>query len=84
MILEASYEATFYAALINYTKTGNPNIFLTLLGGGSFGNKREWIFDAIKNAVKKFKNTPLNITIVGYLHSSEYVKNFIEKIKEII
>ena len=39
MVLEATYEATLWAALINYEKTKNNNVFLTLVGGGAFGNK---------------------------------------------
>jgi hypothetical protein len=66
LILEATYEATFYAALINYQKTGNNKLFLTLVGGGAFGNKKEWIIDAIRNSINKFINTPLDIMIVSY------------------
>ena len=38
LILEAAYEATFAAALLNASKTGNKSLYLTLLGGGAFGN----------------------------------------------
>ncbi len=66
LILEATYEATFYAALQNYTNTGNNSLFLTLVGGGVFGNKKEWILDAIKKVIIKFYQTSLNLKIVSY------------------
>ena len=34
LILEATYEATLCAALVNARKTGNNRVFLTLVGGG--------------------------------------------------
>jgi len=77
LILEATYEATFYAALINYEKTGNENLFLTLVGGGVFGNKLEWIIDAIRKSVYKFSKTPLKVKIVSYGRSKPAVKSLI-------
>lgn len=81
LILEATYEATFFAALSNYDKTGNNKVFLTLVGGGAFGNKSEWIFDAIKKSIFKFSNTPLDIRIVSYGSSNLRVRELIESIK---
>ncbi len=66
LILEATYLATFYAALINYEKTKNNRVFLTLVGGGVFRNKKEWILDAIQKAVQQFEKTPLDIRIVRF------------------
>jgi len=77
LILEATYEATLYAALINYKKTGNNKLFLTLVGGGAFGNKSSWILDAIKKAITLFKNTPLDVKFVSYGGSDPVVKNLI-------
>jgi len=78
LILEATYEATFYVALQNYANTGNNKLFLTLVGGGVFGNKKEWILDAIKKAIIKFSNTPLDVKIVSYRKSDSHVKNWIK------
>ena len=80
LILEATYEATFYSALINYEKTKNNKVFLTLVGGGAFGNKFEWIFDAIEKNINKFKNTPLDVSIVSYGSSNNELLNLINKI----
>lgn len=81
IILEAAYEATFYVALRNYERTGNNKVFLTLLGGGAFGNKLEWIFNAIAKSIKKFSKIPLDINIVSYGASNSKIKEFIDSIK---
>ncbi len=70
LVLEATYEATFRAALINYESNdrngeGNNKLFLTLVGGGAFGNKTEWIIDDIGKSLELFKNTPLDVRIVS-------------------
>ena len=66
LILEALYEATLFAGLINFEKTNCNKVFLTLVGGGAFGNQKEWIFDGLFNAILKFKNTPLDVSIVSF------------------
>jgi hypothetical protein len=78
LILEATYEATLLAALMNYEKTGNNKVFLTLVGGGAFGNKIEWIVDAIRMSVLKFSNTPLDVKIVSYGVSNPHVSELIK------
>jgi NADH dehydrogenase FAD-containing subunit len=78
LILEATYEATFYAALRNYEETGNNKLFLTLVGGGAFGNEMSWILHAIEKAASKFKNTPLDVSIVCYGRSKPLVKRLVE------
>jgi hypothetical protein len=70
LILDASYEATLWIALesaLRHSGQGGSNkVFLTLLGGGVFGNSFDWIANAIGKAVKKFTNTGLDVRIVFY------------------
>ena len=66
LVLEASYEATLHAALINAHATGNNRVFLTLLGGGVFGNKTGWIVDAIETSLHWFRYSGLDIRVVSY------------------
>lgn len=80
LILEATYEATFYAAIKNFQKTGNKRVFLTLVGGGAFGNNYEWILDAIRYSIKKFSKTPLDIRIVSYGGSDYFVEQLIKSL----
>jgi len=74
LILEASYEATLWAAILNYAKTGNNKVYLTLLGGGVFGNSDNWILAAIKRALELFARVPLDVAIVSYKVSKPPVK----------
>jgi hypothetical protein len=52
LVLDASYEATLRAAQLTAAETGNTTVFLTLLGGGVFGNDRTWIEDALDRACR--------------------------------
>ncbi len=81
LILDATYEATFYAALENYEETENEKLYLTLVGGGVFGNKLTWILDAIEKSILKFKNTPLDVKIVSYNTSNMEIQDFIKNLK---
>lgn len=79
LILEATYEATFYAALINYKINGSNKVFLTLVGGGAFGNEEYWIIESIQKTIQKFKNYPLDVKIVSYGSSKQSVRNLINE-----
>ncbi len=82
LILEAVYEATLYAGLINYRETGSKKVYLTLVGGGVFRNNIEWILDAISLSILKFKNTPLEVKVVSYGSSNYLVSKKIKTINE--
>ena len=77
LILEATYEATFAAATLNFEKTGNPKVFLTLVGGGAFGNASSWIFAALKRALDLYADVPLEVVVVSYGRSSDRVREFV-------
>jgi hypothetical protein len=66
LILDATYEATLAAASINLRNTGNNKVFLTLVGGGAFGNRIEWILSAIDRALRIFEKCPLDVQVVSY------------------
>jgi len=66
LILEATYEATFCAAALNRIRHGSNNLFLTLIGGGVFGNRKEWITSAIQRALHLYHNHDLNVRMVSY------------------
>lgn len=66
IILEATYEATLASAVINLANTGNNRVFLTLVGGGVFGNRIEWILASIKRALELFERYPLDVKIVSF------------------
>jgi hypothetical protein len=66
LILEAAYEATICTAILNAMRQGSNSLFLTLLGGGAFGNESAWIIGAIKRALTLYKDVELNVAIVSY------------------
>lgn len=79
LVLNAAYEATCYAAVLNALKTGNRRLFLTQLGGGAFGNRPDWIADAIERSLLKFAQSGLDIRIVSYGQSSQVITDLIER-----
>ena len=82
LVLNASYEAAFRAAIINSKRTGNWDFYLTLLGGGAFGNPTEWITDAILRSLNQFRNYPLTVKLVSYGSSSPDVNWVLRKFND--
>jgi len=68
LVLEASYEAT----LLQARAAGIQTVFLTLLGGGVFGNPWPWIAAAITQALDRVAG--LDARIVSYGRSSPQVR----------
>ncbi len=79
LILEASYEATICAAILNYLNSGNNKLFLTLIGGGVFGNEPDWILGAIRRAVDLYKHVNLDVAIVSHGCSNKQVQQMINQ-----
>ena len=79
LVLEASYEATICAAILNFRNTGNNTIFLTMLGGGAFGNETIWITDGIKRALKLYDDWNIDVAIVSYGSSRGYIRQLVEQ-----
>ncbi|MEH0153068.1 hypothetical protein V6R21_02920 [Limibacter armeniacum] len=80
LILEATYEATLYAGLINLDRNYSNKVYLTLVGGGAFGNEIDWITESLFIALKKFRNTPLDVYVVSYGSSNIHIADLIKKI----
>ena len=78
LVLEASYEAALWATELNSRKTGNNKVFLTLLGGGAFGNRAGWIFAAIERALEIFANVDLQVAIVSHGSSNPQVRKLVQ------
>jgi hypothetical protein len=79
LVLEASYEATLCAAILNFQKTGNNKVYLTLIGGGVFGNLKNWIIDAIERAIKLARHVPLDVIIVSYGASKPGIRGLVAR-----
>lgn len=74
LILEAAYEATLCTAIVNAQRTGNNKVFLTLLGGGAFGNEVEWIVHAINRAIKLYADFGIDVAIVRHGSSNRFIQ----------
>lgn len=80
LILEAAYEATLCAAVINREKTGNRQLFLTLLGGGAFGNEIDWIINALRRAFSIFARADLDVAIVSYRSTNPAIAQLVDEL----
>ena len=72
LVLEASYEATVLTA----RRSGIDRVYLTLLGGGVFGNDDAWIGDSVLRALSIADG--LDVRIVSYGRSSSAVRRIIQ------
>jgi len=72
LVLEASYEATLLAA----RRLGIRQVFLTLLGGGVFGNDPRWIGDSILRALSLVDG--LDVSLVSYGRSNPAVQRIVQ------
>ena len=79
LVLDASYEATICTAILNSLSTGNNRVYLTLLGGGAFGNKTNWITQGIKRALKLYEHWNIEVAIVSRGSSKPYVQELVEQ-----
>lgn len=66
LILEALYEATLYAGVLNAQASGVGTVYLTTVGGGAFGNPLEWILAAVERALNLHRKTALDVAIVSF------------------
>jgi hypothetical protein len=70
LALHAAYEGTLWGACQVAERMGGAGgsrkVFLTLVGGGVFGNKLAWICDAVLRAVSVFREAGLQVCLVLY------------------
>ena len=79
LILEAAYEATICTAILNAMRRGSNRLFLTLLGGGAFGNETSSIIGAIQRALRLYKDGELDVAIVSYGSPNPYVQQLVNQ-----
>lgn len=77
LVLEAAYEATICAAILNQERTGNNRLFLTLLGGGAFGNDPDWILSAVRRSLEIYAESGLDVSVVSYGASNRSVRSLV-------
>jgi len=79
LVLQAAYEGTLCAARLNADRTGCRRAYLTLLGGGAFGNPRPWILDALRRALELHRDADLDVAVVSYGSSDPEVRRLGER-----
>lgn len=80
LVLEGAYEATLWAAALEAWRCARPTVFLTMLGGGAFGNDPAWIHAAIRRAVAQVRGVNLDVRIVSRGAPSPAVRALVEEL----
>ncbi|HYD77548.1 hypothetical protein [Ramlibacter sp.] len=78
LVLEAAYEATLLAAVLNRAQTGNRTVFLTRLGGGAFGNEVSWIHLAISRAMELAAHSGLLVRLNTYAPATQDMLDLVQ------
>ena len=81
LVLEAAYEATMWATVLNAQRGASNVVFLTLLGGGAFGNHGRWIHAAIRRALELMANFDLDVRLVSYGTPSKEIVAIVEEFR---
>lgn len=67
LVLDSVYESTLNVALCLAAERGRRvKVFLTLVGGGELGARRDWIKGAIDKALLAHRDSPLDVRLVHY------------------
>jgi hypothetical protein len=66
IVLNAVYEATLWAGVVNAAQGGSNIVYLTLVGGGVYRNRIEWIAAAIGRAMGRVAGFDLDVRLVHY------------------
>lgn len=77
IILESAYEATILTgAILAGKREERVTVFLTLLGGGAFGNPSPWICAAMEKALLSHLDKPVDVKLVNYarMPAQDFVK----------
>jgi hypothetical protein len=54
------------AAVLNARRGSSNIVLLTLLGGGAFGNREDWILAAMRRALEMTSGFDIDVRLVSY------------------
>jgi hypothetical protein len=80
LVLEAAYEATMWASVINAQRGASRTVLLTMLGGGAFGNDEAWIRTAMRRAIGEVEGFGLDIALVSYGPPSADLRRWVQSL----
>jgi protein-tyrosine phosphatase len=66
LVLEAAYEATMWAGVLNAQRGASKVVLLTQVGGGAFGNDEKWVSAATWRALELVRDYDLDVKLVSY------------------
>ena len=66
LVLDAAYEATVLAPVLNARRGASNIVLLTRLGGGAFGNDDAWIDAAMLRALNKVRGLDLDVRLMSF------------------
>ena len=78
LVLQAAYEATMLAAVLNAQRGASNVVLLTQLGGGAFGNHDDWIHAAMRRALEMMSRFALDVRLVSYGRPSRAILQMAE------
>jgi hypothetical protein len=73
LVLQAAYEATMLAAILNARRGVSNVVLLTELGGGAFGNDPAWVHAAMQRALEMMSGFDLDVKLVSYQSPSRAI-----------
>ena len=79
LVLEAAYEATLLAGVLNARRGASKAVLLTQLGGGAFGNREKWIYTAMERALNAARGLGLDVRLVSYGQPSRVLLNLVQE-----
>lgn len=79
LVLEAAYEATLLATVLNAARGVSNRVLLTRLGGGAFGNMDDWIDDATMRALRLARQYDLDVAIVSRGRPSQGLNKIVQR-----
>lgn len=83
LVLDGVYEATLAVGAIKATAHAGQqrvSVYLTMVGGGVFQNRLEWIAQAIDRALRLYEDQPIDVFLVHYGRKDDL---FLERLPEI-
>ena len=78
LVLQAAYEATMSAAVLNAQRGASNVVLLTQLGGGAFGNHDDWIHAAMRRALEMMSRFALEVRLVSFGEPSRAILQMAE------
>ena len=70
-----------WATVLNAQRGASNVVFLTLLGGGAFGNHSSWILAAMRRALEIMRPFALDVRLVSYGSPSKEMLGIAEEFR---